>query len=408
MKVLKHFRKSFILGVTATPDRSDDKAMAQVFETVAFDYDLPDAISDGWLVEPQENFVPIMGLDWSNCRTSMGDFNQKDLAAAMANEDVLQGIADATIREAAGRRTLVFAPPGFKIDEATGDKFHVAERLTEIFNRHHPGIAERIHQDTPKEDRRRILRDFAANRFSVLVNIGVLTEGFDDPGIEVIAMARPTKSRALYAQCIGRGTRPLPGIVDQYDTPEERRAAIAASGKPFCEVLDFQGNAGKHSIVGVADILGGDMDPIVAKKVKKKVEDGEKSVLKAIKEAEEEAIAEKAAAARAEERRKKIVAKAIYEKRRVDSKTGRGGGDTQIKPQVQPCTPAQAFRLRQYGVDPTDISKRQASAIIGKYMEQGLERQTPIVKPRIPAPRRVRKAPSSADLQRLREQAVSA
>lgn len=400
-KVLDHFNKSFILGVTATPDRTDEKAMAQVFETVAFDYDLPDAVHDGWLVEPIENFVPILGLDWSKCGTTAGDFNQRDLAAAMANEGILQGIADATIREANGRRTLVFAPPGFKLDEATGEKFHVAEKLTEIFNRHNPDIAQRIHQDTPKDDRRRILKDFAAGKFTILVNIGVLTEGFDDPGIEVIAMARPTKSRALYAQCVGRGTRPLPGIVDQFNAPTERRAAIAVSGKPFCEVLDFQGNAGKHSIVCLADILGGDMDPIVAKKVKKKTEDGEKSVLKAIQEAEEESEAEQKAD---EERRSKLVARAIYEKRRVDSITGRGAGDQQTRTQGEPCTPKQAWRLRQWGIDPAGLTKRQASAIISrKFAEQ--EAAAPR---RVPARKGVKTAPTSADLKRFREQAVVA
>jgi type I site-specific restriction endonuclease len=87
----------------------------------------------------------------------------------------------------------------------------------------------------------------------------VLTEGFDNPGVEVIVMARPTKSRALFSQMAGRSTRPLPGIVDLFDTPEERRKAIAESAKPNCLIVDFVGNSGRHKLMSSADILGGNV-----------------------------------------------------------------------------------------------------------------------------------------------------
>src|SRR5690606_7555906 len=88
----------------------------------------------------------------------------------------------------------------------------------------------------------------------------IATEGFDDPGIGLVVMARPTKSRALYSQCIGRGTRPLNGLVDGLDTADERRAAIAGSAKPNVLVLDFVGNSGRHKLVHATDVLGVDYD----------------------------------------------------------------------------------------------------------------------------------------------------
>ena len=97
----------------------------------------------------------------------------------------------------------------------------------------------------------------SVSTLQVVCNCGVLTEGFDDPGVEVVIMGRPTKSRSLYSQMVGRSTRPLPGVVDGPETAEERRAAIAASTKPSCLVVDFVGNAGKHKLVTTADILGG-------------------------------------------------------------------------------------------------------------------------------------------------------
>ena len=102
-----------------------------------------------------------------------------------------------------------------------------------------------------------MFKDFAEKEFQYLVNVGVATEGFDDPGIECVVMARPTKSRALYCQMLGRGTRTLPGIVDLCPGVPERREAIANSEKPHLEVMDFVGNAGKHKLLCPADVLGG-------------------------------------------------------------------------------------------------------------------------------------------------------
>jgi type I site-specific restriction endonuclease len=100
--------------------------------------------------------------------------------------------------------------------------------------------------------------DYKASKFQYLVNVGVATEGFDEPGIQCVVLARPTKSRSLFTQMVGRGTRPLPGIVDLYDDAVERCEAIGRSQKPAIEVIDFVGNAGRHKLITTADILGGD------------------------------------------------------------------------------------------------------------------------------------------------------
>ena len=235
-----------ILGVTATPDRADEEALGQVFETVAFDYELPEAIKDGWLVPIAVRAVYVEGLDYSTIRTTAGDLNGADLAAVMEAEETLHKVAAPTLELVAGRKALVFA----------ASVTH-AERLCEIFNRHNDGCARWVCGKTDKDVRREMFADYKNNQFSILVNVGVATEGFDEPTIEVIVLARPTKSRSLYAQMVGRGTRALPGVVDGPATPELRRAAIAASGKRGLEVIDFVGNVGKHQLVSVADILGG-------------------------------------------------------------------------------------------------------------------------------------------------------
>jgi superfamily II DNA/RNA helicase len=108
-------------------------------------------------------------------------------------------------------------------------------------------------------DRRRdVIARFKSGALQILVNVGVATEGFDAPGVGCVVMARPTKSRSLYAQMVGRGTRPSPGVPDRHDNPEDRRAAIAASDKPHCMVIDFAGNSGQHRLIHATDILGGE------------------------------------------------------------------------------------------------------------------------------------------------------
>lgn len=234
------------LGVTATPDRADEEALGQIFDSVAYEYQILDAIGDGWLVPIEQQFVHVEGLDLSGCKSDRNDLKDGDVARVMAAEGLLHKVVHPTIELAGDRATLVFAA-----------SVEHAHKMAEIFNRHKPRSAVAIDGTTDKEERRSILRRYSQGEYQYLVNMGVFLEGFDEPRISVVAMARPTKSRALYAQVAGRGTRPQRGIVDGLDTASERVAAIAASAKPAMLMLDFVGNSGKHKLVCTADILGG-------------------------------------------------------------------------------------------------------------------------------------------------------
>lgn len=243
-----------ILGVTATPDRHDESALGKVFDHVAYEYGVVDAIDDGWLVPIKQQFVQCEDLDFSGCRTTAGDLNGADLARVMEYERNLHEVVGPTIDIADGRKTLLFA-----------SSVAHAERMTEILNRHQADCARIVTGKTPGEERREMLRAYRENRFQFLCNVGVATEGFDIPDIAVVAMARPTKSRALYAQMLGRGTRPV-APVDKFEQAEERQTAIANSEKPTLLVLDFVGNSGRHKLISTGDILGGDYsDAVVAR-----------------------------------------------------------------------------------------------------------------------------------------------
>jgi superfamily II DNA or RNA helicase len=164
-RVIAHYRANpdlKVLGVTATPDRADEAALGQVFDSVAFDYELPDAIHDGWLVPVMQRTVTVDGLDLSSVRTTAGDLNGADLARVMEYEAVLHEIAHPTFDLAGNRKTLIFA----------ASVAH-AERLCEILNRHRGGCARFVCGTTPKEERRQMLADYASGRFQFLCNVGV-------------------------------------------------------------------------------------------------------------------------------------------------------------------------------------------------------------------------------------------
>ena len=266
-----------LLGVTATPDRADETALGNVFETVAFEYSVTDAIRDGWLVPVKQKLVKVGSLDFSGISTTAGDLNQGELAEVLEDEQNLHSVAVPTLEICGNRRAIIFAA-----------SVKQAERLAEILNR---GKSEELRvksdggttQDraawlcgkTDKGDRAQILKDFREGKIQFVVNVGVLTEGFDDAGVEVVVMARPTKSRALYAQMAGRATRPAAEVAGKLGTldAEARRKMIAESSKPSCLIIDFVGNSGRHKLVTTADILGGkdlDEDAEIAAEVKRR------------------------------------------------------------------------------------------------------------------------------------------
>lgn len=265
-QVMDHYKQNpdlKILAVTATPDRLDEKKIGKLFGPPVMDYEINDAIDDGWLVPISQRMVRVDYLDYTDVRTTAGDLNLGDLEKVMMAEKTLQGIAGASLEIIGERRSIVFT---VSVDQA--------RTCSEIFNRHRCGCSAMVCGATPKEDRRHILREFAMGNIQIVCNCGVLTEGFDDCGVECIVMARPTKSRALYSQMVGRATRPLQGVVDGVEPAGKRKICIAASEKPSCEIVDFVGNSGRHKLITTADILGANDSDEVVERALKKVKQG--------------------------------------------------------------------------------------------------------------------------------------
>lgn len=334
-----------VAGYTATPDRADELALGRVFQSVAYDYELPDAIHDGWLVPIQQQFVECTGLDLSEVKTTAGDLNQGELAAIVEEEKHLHAMVMPTI-EIAGDRQVIFFCTTVK----------QAERATEIFNRHHPGAAFIIHAKTPEEQRRDLVAKFKARDLQYFCNVGIATEGFDCSA-EVVAVARPTKSRPLYTQMVGRGTRPAPEIVEllgRRTDAADRRLDIAGSIKPNMLVLDFVGNSGRHKLCHVGDLLGGKYDDDVLEAAKKSARakrgacDMEQELLDAANMMGE----------LGERRRKQIRIKAQWKAREVDPFDVFDMRPERIKGWHigRPLTPKMLAALTKFGVDEKRLS----------------------------------------------------
>lgn len=379
LKVIEYYKRNpelRILGVTATPDRTDEEALGKVFESVAFEYHILDAIQDGWLVPIKQRMVHINGLDFSKIRTTAGDLNSGDLAAVMESEKNLQGVAGSSIEMIGGRRTLVFTASVAQ-----------AEKLCEIYNRHRAGMARWVCGKTNRDERREMLTDYSAGKIQVMVNCDCLSEGFDSPGVEVVIQAKPTKSRSKYAQQIGRATRPLAGVVDGPETPDLRRAAIAASLKTCCEVIDYVGNSGRHKLISVVDILGGkfseDTQAMAVKKIKASAVAIEMTA--ALTQAELEIKqAKEARQLAADARRARLVADVNYSTRDVDpfARLGvrREASNDWEKRNLRQLSEKQCEVLKKNGIDPSTISASCGKKLIDKIFHHPTPGQAKVLK----------------------------
>ena len=227
--IAKHFNQAKLLGLTATPNRTDEVALGEVFETVAFAWDYHDAREKGWLVPVKTKGVVIEALDLSQVRIRGGDYVEADLIKALAKRDDILYQCALAIRHLEKAKTLIFCSGGDHAESLSS--ILAAEGLTSAV----------VTGGTPKEDRRDILKKFEAGEIDCLCNCAVLTEGYDCPSIQRIVMARPTTSDLLYRQMLGRGCRVLPGVLagHEFAEPDERIAAIAASDKPSVEIIDL-------------------------------------------------------------------------------------------------------------------------------------------------------------------------
>ncbi len=328
---------------TATPERGDKISLSRLAPAIAIDmplYDLnggPSGVGEGWAVPYDQRFVTVHGVDFKTLREVSGDFDEGQLEEMLTERKALLSMIRPTLDIVCERRTIIFSPTvGMaKMVAHTINEFaryqceacqaiqweHVDEMkqaavpckkcgrvLTEVASGE---LARSLDGSYADHLRQEVYKQHQGGSFQFLSVCGLCKEGYNDQKISAVAIFRPTKSRSLAEQMKGRGCRPLKGLVDGLATSAERRAAIAASEKPRCIIVDLVGVTGLADCASTAHIMAeGKPDEVIELANKKAMEtEGPCDMAEKIAEAEEEIAAKKAEAERLrlleEERAKK-------------------------------------------------------------------------------------------------------
>jgi superfamily II DNA or RNA helicase len=213
----------YLVGFTATPRRGDKQGLGAVFEDICYARDLREMIAERYLC-PITGWRVDSGTSLDNVRIRHGDFVERDLAAVVNTSDRNSLLVNAYKQYANWGRAIIFC-----VDVAH------AQDVCQTFKA--AGIrTAAVWGAMPREDRRATLGRFSKGDIRVVTNCTVLTEGFDEPRVDTIIMARPTQSRLLYAQMVGRGTRKHP----------EKTNLI---------VIDISDNSKIHRLPGLGDLF---------------------------------------------------------------------------------------------------------------------------------------------------------
>lgn len=256
-RILNYFSSAKVLGVTATPDRADQKNLGQFFDSKAYEYPLHRAIKEGWLCPIKAQMIPLK-LDIHNVGISNGDYAVGEIGCAL--EPYLNQIAREMLNYCKGRKTVVFLP-----------LIETSQKFCELLNMYGFRAVE-VNGKSP--DRQQKISDFENGKYEILCNSMLLTEGWDCPPVDCIVVLRPTKVRSLYQQMVGRGMRTAPN-------------------KNELLLLDFLWMTEKHDLCRPSALISKDAD--IAKRIDKKMMDKESGIdlIEAEQEATRDAIQER-------------------------------------------------------------------------------------------------------------------
>jgi len=207
-----------LLGLTATPDRSDNRSLFSVFQEVVYQKDITEMIRSGYLTEIKERKIVIRNLNTSQLPSVSGDYDIDLLGDTMSKNDVVKEIVKSYREHAIGLKTIIFTVTKRQSDVIVTELMKEGIRAVSIDSSH------------SAKKRTSILIDFCNDKYRVLVNCSLLAEGYDQPDVSCVIIARPTRNKGLYTQMIGRGLSLHPS-------------------KEHCLVLDVVGENNDRSLV---------------------------------------------------------------------------------------------------------------------------------------------------------------
>lgn len=249
-RVFEHFASAKVVGLTATDSRADGEPLP--FESCAYRMGIREGIEEGYLVPVRGRRIIIDELDLSRVKRTdggLGDFDDTALDDEMVKGSM--AIADVLVNDFPFEKGILFFP-GCASAKLT------CERL----NEKEPDSALYLDGMIVGDTRRDLVNRLKAGEWRWLCNVGIATEGFNWPDASVVGMCSPTLSRPAYVQKVGRGTRPLAGLLNGLSQSSSRKAAIAGSNKPFMLILDFAGASANLDLISSESFLD-EPDPVV-------------------------------------------------------------------------------------------------------------------------------------------------
>jgi superfamily II DNA or RNA helicase len=197
-RILGYFKPDFVLGLTATPERADGESLLEIFRECAHRLTLQEAVERGELV-PIRCIRVVTNVDLSRVRFNQIQYNRKDLDETVIIPARDRLIVETYLNHVSGRKAVAFCV-NVRHGESVAEMFRLA------------GVPARsVSGQLPRLEREKYLKEFREGSLRVLCACDILNEGWDCPEVEVLLMARPTLSKVVYMQQLGRGTRKAPG-----------------------------------------------------------------------------------------------------------------------------------------------------------------------------------------------------
>jgi superfamily II DNA or RNA helicase len=348
-RIFNHFPAAKRCGITATPFRSDNKSLTELFQTEAYRKGIFELVDDGWLVNPDhvDRLETAISLAEVRVKHTVDgkDYDLQDASDAI--EPYFREIAKEIKTKYASRKILAFLPL-----VASSEKFVAACRVEGV---------NAVHIDGEDPDRDVKLEQFRAGKIQLLSNSALLHTGVDIPCCDCTLNLRPTRSKVLYQQIVGRSTRVLPGVIDGLDTTQSRLEAIARSEKPRAYILDPLWLSSDHDLVTPASLIAETEEEAEALRKGASSSYSLRSLQRQIQKEREEAI------------RRRLEATARFREGRVQAELFAAGTHDRwllnYQPvfawEQKPVSKFSALLLEQRGIDPETVgSEGYARALI--------------------------------------------
>lgn len=243
-RLLNHYeaRGATIVGFSATPFKKRGKAL-RYWPRPEISFGMADFIREGWLVGPTCHLSESRDFDLTLVDEVAHEWDQNQLAAVLSGEHFAQEITSLVLKTFKQQPSVIYA-----------GRLSQLRLLKDVFERYDCRVAT-VHSKQSDEERKANMDAFRLGDSKIIINVGVLSCGWDHPEVRNIYFASPQRSLSRYEQRLGRGTRPLPGVLHPGMTRDERLAAIAASDKPTFNVYDITDSSRSHQILNALDVL---------------------------------------------------------------------------------------------------------------------------------------------------------